>query len=1108
MVTAILFVIAALWLLVGFLVGMRRSPIKAVYCLGVNLIGVALAVLAAFLLSGPITKLAFDLLPIPEDLHAYTELLALARAMVQMGVGVVLYLVGFYPILWIVRGIGGLVARKALPEQIQAKVKFNIGGAGIGVLCSFLVMCAFLTPFSQMLGLADSALSAVQVDAPTYNMIVSEYLTPAAQHPVMQAVRFLGGPTVYAPISSVKVGDLRTDLRREQRSVERMIASAATVVSAGELKSWEDEQIDALVDLVDAVGDSRLISVTATTFLHAASDSWIAGEPFLTVSRPDLGELMNPTANLILEQSSDMKPEDFSATLHTLSGMIDIFHRHGVLRVLGGDAQGDLLKAVANEEMLREFILCISSDRTLGIALPELMNICLRALSEQLGIRADVSSVYTEVVGALTNAIAGSVGAPKGERLATLTDSIYGISQRYGLQLTPVGAYYLSACISEDMQGEISTETVSDWFATYANTAQGMRAGMVSANFGGAYPISIAEFNKGGVRHAVYGMSDGSILLDRAGECRLFYTVQAWSAFLPDVTLRIGSEQGSGVLTDCSSTTSDFRLLTSPRLLTASEAAKANASYPAGAKQAAALEQIAQILADGEDYVLPECIRTSLEQTGKKNGIASALPTEPVSADEFMTYLRADALQEGFSTGSLQAMQSADTLRTNRVTLDRLLLNSRAIAQALPDLDRDGIATAMSGVLTGVVSLLGTEGEGEDPTMNEQTLDSALEILSGVQTAFDSLRVDSADRPSLVGGILQSDSVADLIKVDGDALAGLSDILGADSDSSGEVIGDLVNTITALQVADEGTPEEIEENLSNLLHSITPTGAKAISEVMKPAVLTGLNLSSAAATGVSELVSEVFDRLAVKKEESTSEEFDAECDGLQVLLEIAVTKRETIKENPDSIFGEEGIIGMSADQLLQTVMHSEVISDSLLTIASDSTRSQAFTLSDTAQTVFDLPNLDEGNKQILRDAVDTYWKENSAALPEAESANELAVVTGGEMTKTDLARRLASISAIFGVEYENEHLDLAQSAIIRTVTVTDGEGTLTFSCLQNGHISGMSSGGGVSGIHEGNGAISEQICRTLLIGEGSALTLRPELLEANPAAVVAVKNHL
>ena len=208
---------------------------------------------------------------------------------------------------------------------------------------------------------------------------------------------------------------------------------------------------------------------------------------------------------------------------------------------------------------------------------------------------------------------------------------------------------------------------------------------------------------------------------------------------------------------------------------------------------------------------------------------------------------------------------------------------------------------------------------------------SASEILGGLGPVLDAL-VDTEtfgkERTALLlKGILQSEKiygeigftmqeatlVADKI-IEGAETVGFEPMLL----SLGQMV-DVISTAT--------TTSNIGDAVNVLLESLTPEAAEVIAAVATPDTMKNYGISEESADAASKLISDMFSKLSSAKgdmdEESFSKESDAVTDVVNIMMSSGIVDAE-------GNFGEAGKIGVEAEQYIDNIISSDVVSDAII----------------------------------------------------------------------------------------------------------------------------------------------------------------------------------
>jgi hypothetical protein len=216
------------------------------------------------------------------------------------------------------------------------------------------------------------------------------------------------------------------------------------------------------------------------------------------------------------------------------------------------------------------------------------------------------------------------------------------------------------------------------------------------------------------------------------------------------------------------------------------------------------------------------------------------------------------------------------------------------------------------------------------------------------------------------------------------------------------------------------TTEQKIERISTMLTNLTESGARAIASAISPAMLSDMGLPSEISATCASLVSSAFLTLADAKANGMSEEqFDREADAMTSMLNLAVSVGKG-EHNSSHLFGTDGILGCTADSLLDTVTGSNMISTALLSMVGAG-NDAFFTVSN--HDPLGIGSLGEADDAALLAAIE-HAEQALSSYPSSTSA--LWSPTNNTVTRQDMARRLCAFASIFGLEYDSEYVDIKQ----------------------------------------------------------------------------------
>lgn len=253
--------------------------------------------------------------------------------------------------------------------------------------------------------------------------------------------------------------------------------------------------------------------------------------------------------------------------------------------------------------------------------------------------------------------------------------------------------------------------------------------------------------------------------------------------------------------------------------------------------------------------------------------------------------------------------------------------------------------------------------------------------LASLGSAIDMLR-DS----SLLGGsceyiltvLLNSDMVSDLGFVSNDLIAKLTD-------RSVRFENILVSAqklaVMAISLSTDGiTEENYKEALEFMITEMSPEAAETLKSVITTDTLEDFGMSSEEAGTMSNTINSVIDGIASSTENMTEEQIEKEVEAITTVVGVMqdITSGDI---NADNIFGAEGdsVTGMTADELVDTIVSSEIISNAVIGASKGENN-------ETVEDPYGIGNsLSEEDKTVAEDAIKNYYENNSTGGAEDEA---------------------------------------------------------------------------------------------------------------------------
>ncbi len=245
---------------------------------------------------------------------------------------------------------------------------------------------------------------------------------------------------------------------------------------------------------------SRVLSLAGAELLHSATESWKNGEPFAGKTKPDLGADMNPLLTKLIEtfNESTKKAETFNEDVITTANLVAIFAKNGIFSASTQleTNPNALFDCIAKDGVISEITLTLNTNARMRALVPEITNLGLKTLANALGIAENTSEIYTET---LTNIVA-HINSAKNETDPTeaLKPLLKNEFENIGVIVDPAYIDILASALIEDFgsfDGELTAEFIAEFFDVYSNVVEG---GSVQTSGGAAsvLPLGTSEEEK------------------------------------------------------------------------------------------------------------------------------------------------------------------------------------------------------------------------------------------------------------------------------------------------------------------------------------------------------------------------------------------------------------------------------------------------------------------------------------------------------------------------------------------------------------------------------------------------------------------------------------
>lgn len=287
---------------------------------------------------------------------AYELLIGLPVAILSPIVFTALFIVAAF-VLEIVSMIIGFFA--------GPKHSFRLLGGVIGAVQGAVVTVAIMVPLCGLLTNAVSAIDTIEEEKDDrYNVAAvdqlagyKEQMLAISDAPIYQLVDKYAGTPICNSLMRYEVDGKEVNIKDETDNVACLYAHSFPLIGT-DIKSYTQDQIGAMNDLVDDIDKSELFPRLIAAVLNAAGNAWDGGDEFFSIPAPEVTDEFD---NVMKELYGVLKASSAEDDAHTPTGMpagrsvvandfqtlvdlMDVFEKHGVFPIIDdSDAMKDKL---------------------------------------------------------------------------------------------------------------------------------------------------------------------------------------------------------------------------------------------------------------------------------------------------------------------------------------------------------------------------------------------------------------------------------------------------------------------------------------------------------------------------------------------------------------------------------------------------------------------------------------------------------------------------------------------------------------------------------------------------------------------------------------------
>ncbi len=776
-------------------------------------------------------------------------------------------------ITWVIFAIVSLVMGSSFRRQNERSHLKLVRVLILTVVHALVIVAIYMIPISVYTRIAPivvDELAAADVfgeaEEDAIQSAVEDYVEPINDSVAVNSYRAMGGDALCNLVTDFEVKGTTTHLEDEVGAVASFGCNIFQL-SQTEFQSYSSREAGIILAIADSFDHSELLPTIVGEVIYNASEAWLSGEDFLGVQKPDAGELFDPFFDALLRVLHN-DAQNTPALQNDIRTLAQMISTLANHEIFAHLSDIEALMAkLDGAGAVNELITVLGSNDSMKVLIPEITNLGIRAIASTLGIPADATALYDEFMTDVAD-ILNEVKQLEGQaRIDRVTEELQSAFETAGIAIEPEMLDCYSASMVNDLVEQAAAADI---------TAEDVQAFFI------LYAMNALDEEEEKTEEKQDGATDpvGMTGTFPLGEEE---TNPFAGTIYENMTEEELAKTGAAVLAN---------VMTQLTTLTTTDPAQLS-------------QEVSGIVRDAYSELLDGKQETL-------DAIANVVLTEALSAERL---------------AAAAGMQSPEALSevTQRVTMEQLLIDAESAAQGITSETLESETKVVESIFAAATQMLGNLDGSTELDLNSlaSSVGQVLDALNGAGTFGDEKTSD------LFKAVLQSEQVRNTTNMD---MATATEL--ANKATEGDV--DYVKTMQTVSgsvsvVTKLGSGETInEEELVELIQTLTPQTAGMIEVYVTPARMVGFGLPEQYAQVSSKMIASVFGYLA----EDAATNFDAEAKALNHMLTIAMSAKSN-SQSGKPLFG--GILP-SAEETVSTLMSSNAIGYSLISVLTDGTK--------------------------------------------------------------------------------------------------------------------------------------------------------------------------
>ena len=331
-------------------------------------------------------------------------------------------------------------------------------GMAIGVVAGFVGITVLVIPtigYTDYVAevMTEMAESGVSENA-ELTRINEQVVTPVKNTPVLSALFGSVGEPVFDGLTTTKYGEEKVVLKSETAALFRMVGEAKTL-SGKEVSTYGEDEVQTVRLISAEMGNSVILRHVGSSALRDLATKWLAGQPFLGVSKPQVNENATIVLNGFLQMLSTSDAENIQSDLSAFADVFAICVKYGVFSgISGGTESEDFLKQLNSSGFLGEMSDLIRSAPRMKPIYNAITNVGMRYMIAELGTPADYAEKYPKLMEDMSGAVRSLYGEEGNVDKEAFSKNVSGILSENNVNVSDAAVDLIADGIAENFTKE------------------------------------------------------------------------------------------------------------------------------------------------------------------------------------------------------------------------------------------------------------------------------------------------------------------------------------------------------------------------------------------------------------------------------------------------------------------------------------------------------------------------------------------------------------------------------------------------------------------------------------------------------------------------------